>query len=268
MANALLRYPGAKWALAPRIVAAFPRHYHYIEPYAGSAAVFFTKQPSQHEVLNDISGDMINFLRVLRNDTNALVELIELTPWSRQEYQESDIRISDPVERARRYIVRCWQAHASDQAKKTGWRSRGIEQRARGMSQRWQKLPAQLLHAAIRLLDAEIDCRPALAVISDYNHSDVLLYVDPPYHPDCRTQDLYADEMTDADHSKLLDALESHTGSVALSGYSVPLYEKRLASWERFTFTALKAEAGASRQEVLWIKATDRAFSGLPMFEQ
>lgn len=268
MTDALLRYPGAKWALAPRIVATFPRHYHYIEPYAGSAAVFFTKQPSQHEVLNDIAGDMINFLRVLRERSDELAALIELTPWSRQEYQESDIQVSDPIERARRYLVRCWQAHASDQAKKTGWRSRGVEQRARGMSQRWQKLPQQLLHSAVRLLDAEIDCRPALAVIADYNHTDALLYVDPPYHPEARTQALYADEMTDADHSALLDALDAHKGSVVLSGYSVPLYEERLTNWKRVAFTTLKVESGASREEVLWIKTTDRSLNGLPMFNQ
>lgn len=43
---ALLRYPGAKWTLAPRIVAEFGQHNHYVEPYFGSGAVFFSKTPS------------------------------------------------------------------------------------------------------------------------------------------------------------------------------------------------------------------------------
>ena len=50
----ILKYPGAKWRIASWIVPLFPPHVHYVEPYAGSAACFFTKTPARHEVLNDL----------------------------------------------------------------------------------------------------------------------------------------------------------------------------------------------------------------------
>lgn len=43
--SAALRYPGAKWSIASEIVSHFGRHYHYVEPYFGSGAVFFTRTP-------------------------------------------------------------------------------------------------------------------------------------------------------------------------------------------------------------------------------
>jgi DNA adenine methylase len=58
--------------------------------------------------------------------------------------------------------------------------------------------------------------------------------------------------MTKDDHEELLDALEKHPGPVILSGYSHPLYDDRLKHWRRETKRA-KAEAGAIREEVLWI---------------
>jgi len=71
-----------------------------------------------------------------------------------------DIPTGEPVEDARRFVVQCWQAHASDLAKKTGWKARGVHQRAEGMSHRWQKVPDQLRTLAWRLSDAEIENRP------------------------------------------------------------------------------------------------------------
>ncbi|NJN00319.1 MAG: DNA adenine methylase [Aquincola sp.] len=48
--SAALRYPGSKWSLAQEIVSQFGAHYHYVEPYFGSGAVFFSKPVSPHEL--------------------------------------------------------------------------------------------------------------------------------------------------------------------------------------------------------------------------
>lgn len=41
----ILKYPGAKNRLAPWIVSNMPSHEVYLEPFFGSGAVFFNKQP-------------------------------------------------------------------------------------------------------------------------------------------------------------------------------------------------------------------------------
>lgn len=252
--SAALRYPGSKWSIAQQIVDEFAPHYHYVEPFFGSGAVFFTKHASPHELVNDLNGQVVNFFRVLRDRTDDLVWQLELTPWSRQEYDQSDTPTDDELEAARRFAVRIWQAHASDLAKKTGWKNRGASQRAKGMSDRWRRVPEELQVLAERLQHAEIEHRPAVEVIRRFSTTDTLIYADPPYLPETRTQHMYAEEMTREEHVELLDLLLVHKGPVVLSGYANDLYDDRLRQWKRVLMKAPKVEAGAFRTEVLWVK--------------
>lgn len=252
--TAALRYPGSKWSIASTIVHCFGRHYHYVEPYFGSGAVFFTKPPSPHELVNDSNSVVSSFFRVLRDRTEDLCWALETTPWSREEYNTSDIVTGDEVEDARRFVVRVWQAHASDLAKKTGWKTRGLTQRARGMSVRWQRVPAELTQLAWRLADAEIENRPALDVMRRFAASDCLIYADPPYLPRTRTQKMYAQEMSQDEHVEMLNVLLGHPGPVVLSGYDNDLYNESLSGWKQVAFKPPKVEKAAVRMEKLWIK--------------
>ena len=46
--------------IADWIISYFPEHKVYCEPYFGSGAVFFSKQPSYIETVNDIDGNINN----------------------------------------------------------------------------------------------------------------------------------------------------------------------------------------------------------------
>lgn len=252
--SAALRYPGSKWSIAREIVGHFGPHYHYVEPYFGSGAVFFTKEPSPHELINDSNHLVVNFFRVLRDRTEDLCWALETTPWSREEYDDSHVLTEDPLEDARRFVVRIWQAHASDLAKKTGWKNRGVRQRARGMSVRWQRVPTELAELAWRLQDAEIENRPALEVIRRFSADDCLIYADPPYLPSTRTQKMYGEEMTQDEHVEMLEALMKHPGPVVLSGYDNELYNDFLVDWRDVSVKPPKVEKAAVRMEKLWVK--------------
>lgn len=254
MNPAVLRYPGSKWTLAERIVGQFKPHFHYVEPFFGSGAVFFSKPPVPHEVINDRHSLVTNLFTVLRDQTDELCWAIEATPWSRDEYDRCHVETADPLEDARRFVVRCWQGHASDLAKKTGWKNRGPSQRAAGMSHRWNKVPEQLRVLALRLKDAEIENRDALEVIERHAAADCLIYADPPYPHGTRTQRMYSDEMSDEDHALLLKALRQHPGPVVVSGYANEMYDDALAGWQRVVTKAPKTEKAAVRLEVLWVK--------------
>lgn len=252
--SAALRYPGSKWSWATIITGHFEAHYHYVEPYFGSGAVFFTKDVSPHELINDTNHLVVNFFKALRDNTDELQFVLEATPWSREEYTHSHVLTGNDLEDARRFVVRIWQAHASDLAKKTGWKNRGSKQRARGMSQRWLRVPTELAELAERLKDAEIESRPAVDVMKRFATRDTLIYADPPYLPETRTQTMYAQEMTLADHVEMLDVLSAHPGPVVLSGYDNALYDQQLSDWRKAIVKPPKVEGGASRTEVLWIK--------------
>lgn len=254
--SAALRYPGSKWSLAQDIVNQFGAHYHYVEPYFGSGAVFFSKPVSPHELINDMNSLVVNFFRVLRDQTDDLLFAVEATPWSRDEYDSSHVLTGDDLEDARRFVTRIWQAHASDLAKKTGWKNRGSKQPARGMSVRWQRVPSELAELAMRLKDAEIENRPAVEVMRRFATKDTLIYADPPYLMETRTQKMYANEMSVDDHLEMLEVLSSHPGPVVISGYENSIYDKRLRhGWRTVKVKPPKVEKQAARMEVLWIKS-------------
>ncbi|MGE0809215.1 MAG: DNA adenine methylase [Immundisolibacter sp.] len=252
--SAALRYPGSKWSLAREIANLFGNHFHYVEPYFGSGAVFFSKPVSPHELINDMNSLVVNFFRVLRDRTDDFLFALETTPWSRDEYDQSHIQTGDALEDARRFVTRIWQAHASDLAKKTGWKNRGSKQPARGMSVRWQRVPSDLAEMAIRLKDAEIENRPALEVMRRFATKDSLIYADPPYLMETRTQKMYAHEMSVDEHLEMLDVLNSHPGPAVLSGYENSVYDKHLHDWKKIMIKPPKVEKQAERMEVLWFK--------------
>jgi DNA adenine methylase len=205
-------------------------------------------------VINDSNSHVVNLFRILRDNPDELCDALELTPWARDEYEVSDVITGDPLEDARRFVVRIWQAHASDLAKKTGWKSRGGKQRAGGMSLRWNKVPDQLFALAHRLKDAEIENRDAVEVIRRHSAADCLIYADPPYLHEVRTQHMYGEEMSNEEHEHLLESLLAHPGPVVVSGYENAMYDNALASWNRIVTKAPKTEKAAVRHEVLWVK--------------
>lgn len=251
----ILRYPGAKWSRAKWITEQLPSFRTYVEPFFGSGAIFFSLPDlPDYCVLNDKSKNIVNLFEVLRTRAPELIELVELTPWARDEYDASYEHTGDPLEDARRFLVRCWQAHGTRLNAKTGWRNRGSADGGLTYSL-WNQLPERITSIAWKLKHAEIENRDALDVITRFSdQEDCLLYVDPPYPLSTRSGALYEHEMkSEKEHLVLLEALEKHAGSVVLSGYACKLYDERLSHWQRITIPSL-AEHGRARIEVLWIK--------------
>jgi DNA adenine methylase len=250
----ILKYPGAKWSIAPWIADQFPAHTHYLEPYCGSASVFFTKEPARHEILNDLSGDICNLFYVLREHGPELARLIDFTPWSEAEYEryECDYNTAgDSIENARRFLVRSWQAHGGTISQVSGWKHNGLHAKVYP-ARLWRQLPERLLATVDRLKDAEIRNRPALEMIAYYNDPETLIYADPPYLLSTRSRKYYKHEMSDDEHIALLRALDVHRGPVVLSGYAHPIYDQHLSHWHRMSTPAV-TEHGNTRMEVLWL---------------
>ena len=63
---------GGKRSLASDIVAELGPHSAYWELFAGSAAVVLAKEPSSHETIIDLHGQLTNLARVLQSDTCAV----------------------------------------------------------------------------------------------------------------------------------------------------------------------------------------------------
>jgi DNA adenine methylase len=261
--KSVLKYPGAKWVLADWVISHFPPTNHYVEPYFGSGAVLLSKTPSPHEVVNDLNGEVVNLFRMIRDRGAELAARVEMTPWAREEYTAygEDSASADPIEQARMFLVRCWQAHGSRIGNRSGWKHSGNSLVC--PVRLWQQVPARILAVVERLRCVEIECLPALTITGRYSTPDTLIYADPPYPYQARSdrargRKMYRHELTNADHLALLDALDAHPGPVVLSGYHCPLYDNRLPHWHTVERRA-QAEKANVRIEVLWLndKAAD-----------
>lgn len=250
----ILNYVGSKWNIAKWIISQMPEHNVYLEPFFGSGAILFNKPAARIETVNDIDGNIVNLFKVIREKPYELARAVDFTPYSREEYYQSfellEQNLSD-VERARVFLVRCWMARGGKTSDRTGWRH-NIDVATINALPDWNCLPAIILEATKRLKQVQIENQDAIVLIERYNRDDCLIYADPPYLLETRTQRYYAHEMTDEQHVRLLETLKAHRGYVLLSGYDNDLYNDILKGWTKVT-KMTKTEAASVKQETLWL---------------
>lgn len=258
--KAIIRYPGSKWGIADWIISHFPQGYEkmvYLEPFVGSGAVFFNKRPGAVETVNDLDGDIVNLFRVLREQPEELRRMLELTPYSREEYDRSFESTDDPVERARRYMVKTTQAIGAKMDGKCGWRNHK-QMKIGGTVCKWGGITETIDAATARLRGSttnlvQIEHMDALRLIERYNSPDVLMYLDPPYVRSSRKSGaLYRHEMNDAVQKELLELISQSRAKIVISGYRSELYERYLGGWNTDT-TMSQTTSAAMAEEVIWM---------------
>jgi DNA adenine methylase len=268
----LLRWHGGKWLLAPWIISYFPAH----RVFGGAASVLLRKERAYCEVYNDLDNDAVGLFRVLRSDRAAdLIAGLQLTPFARAEFDEAYLATEDPVEQARRLIIRSFMGYGSDGhngARPTGFRSNSSRS-GTTPAHDWVNYPAPLQAIVERLQGVVIEHRDAMEVMAQHDGCDTLHYVDPPYVWETRSKAKnssrknYRHELSDADHARLLTMLRALRGMVVLSGYPSDLYDAELQGWRRVERAAL-ADGARPRTEVLWINpAAIAALGDGPLFE-
>lgn len=260
----LLRYHGGKWVLAPWIIEHMPKHRTYVEPFGGAASVLLRKPRSYAEVYNELDGEIVNLFRVVRDRGDELRRLLELTPFARAEFVEAWERTDDPLESARRVVMRSFMGFSTVGATRrgkvngtasiTGFRS-NVTRAGTTPAHDWRGYPDCLTAIIERLRGVVIENRPAAQVIETHDGPETLLYVDPPYVQETRDKGSdYNHEMTVDDHRALASQLNSVKAAVIVSGYACPLYDDELfVGWKRVTRETY-ADGARARTEVLWLR--------------
>jgi len=223
---------GGKFSHLNWLLPLLPYCHHFCEPFGGAASVLLNRKPAPVETYNDIDGEVVNFFRVLREHKERLIELIGLTPFSREEFSiacQIDTML-DPIERARRFYIRARQVRTGlAQTASIGRWANCKETSRAGMSgviSRWLGGIEALPEIAERLLRVQIENRPALDVIKLYDSKTTLFYCDPPYLHETRGDSkAYGFEMTTKDHHELAKTLNDVEGMVAFSNYHSPIFD-------------------------------------------
>ncbi len=257
--RSLLCYYGGKWRLAPWIIANLPPHRVYIEPFGGGAGVLLRKPRSEIEIYNDLDQEIVNVFRQVRCRGPELRALLDATPYARAEYEESFVCADNPLEQARRTIVRSLMGFGSNsinRAIQSGFKVDSSPRSSRS-ERTWANYGLAMPALIERLRGVVIENSDALEVMRRHDREDALHYVDPPYVLVTRSSKTngehgYRFEYTETDHERLAEMLHTLRGAVVVSGYRCPLYERLYGGWRQIQ-TRARADGARARTEVLWL---------------
>lgn len=212
-----ISYYGGKQKLASRIIELIPEHNLYCEPFVGGAAVFFAKQPSGVEVLNDTNRELINFYRVVQEDFVALEKDVNISLHSRSLHRDARVVYDNPhlfSDRKRAWAAWVLATQSFSSMLDGSW---GYDIKKSTTTKKiGNKREAFTIDLACRLQNVQLECTDALRVIRSRDRPDSFFYCDPPYfNSDCGHYDGYSKE----DFEALLKVLSSIDGKFLLSSY-------------------------------------------------
>lgn len=237
------------------ILPNLPKCKHFVDVFGGGASVILAREPSLIETYNDLDSEVVNFFKVLRDNRSELIEKLELTPYSREEYKLSLGDQLDDVERARRFFVKAASAYSGCYATSSWAYSKNDTRGGRAdRVARFQLGVSRLDDIANRLMEVQIENDDGIKIIERYDSPKTLFYCDPPYLHDTRTNShVYKVECNRQYHKELAATLCNIEGKAAISGYSSELYDEIYAGWSKVIDTPNnRCSSRCIRQEVLW----------------
>lgn len=211
-----ISYYGGKQQLASTILGLIPKHRLYCDPFLGGAAVFFAKEPSKVEIVNDTNGEIVNFYEVLQRDFPALEQEIAISLHSRRQHRQAEVVYENPEMFGR--VKRVWAVWMLANSSygcmlDSGF---GYDRTVTTSKKLRNKRAGFTADYAARLQNAQIECREVLRVIESRDVPDAFFYLDPPYvGSDQGHYDGYSQEDFDA----LLKLLENMRGKFLLSSF-------------------------------------------------
>ncbi len=220
-----ISYYGGKQTMAKQIINLIPSHQLYCEPFFGGGAVYFCKEPSKIEIINDTNREVVNFYRTVQNDFTALEKEIRITLHSRDLHRKAKIIYQNPdmfseLKRAWAFWTLASQSFSSEL--NTAWSyskkdrpvtATSIKNKRKGFTEDY----------AIRLQNTQIECDDAIKIMSRIDSENTFFYCDPPYY---NANMGHYDGYTIADYELLLKTLANSKGKFILSSYSSDILEK------------------------------------------
>jgi DNA adenine methylase len=222
------------------------------------------KERSYAEVYNDIWDTVVNVFSILRDPILCCeleMELL-LTPFARSEFDvcgdDELIKIKDPVEKARRTILRSFAGFgsaATNAKHSTGFRSNSRKSGSTP-ARDWANYPENVKIFYDRLKGVVIENRDYKTIINQHDSPETLFYLDPPYVHKTRNMKrgnaAYVHEMTDSHHRDLAEFIKTKQGMFVISGYPSALYAELYNGWALVTKDTFD-DGRTPRTEGLWL---------------
>jgi DNA adenine methylase len=218
----LLRWAGSKRKLLPLLMKSVPVDaLRYIEPFVGSACLFFALRPAS-AVLGDINSSLLETYEVLRDHPRQLARLVlSMPPTQRYYYRLRNKRPESlpPLERAARFVY--LNRFCFNGVYRTN--REGLFNVPRG--QKTGGIPSErdFVRCSIALRTAVVRPGDFENCLSDVRKGD-FVYLDPPYAHETRrpTGEYGYGCFAKNDHDRLLECLRrvERAGAIFLLSYS------------------------------------------------
>ena len=246
----LLRWAGSKRQLVPVLLNTVPKGYkRYVEPFAGSAALFFALQPAS-ALIADTNCELINFYKVFRRKPTEVLQVVANTPKTKRAYyslREVSPDSLSSVDRASRFFLLnrlCFNGV---------YRLNKLGHFNVPMGSKIPPLPQSqdLLRYAYLLRQARIQCSDFSETIASCGEGD-FVYADPPYYGARHRGEYGIHQFSDKDLDRLVVALKGAAkrgARVALSYADSNGLRQRMSGWyeHRVAIRRTVAASTASR---------------------
>lgn len=179
MTKPIIPWMGGKRRLAKHILPLFPEHTCYVEAFAGGAALFFQKEPSGVEILNDVHGDLVNLYRVVKHHLEEFVRQFKWAVSSRQVFEWEKATPPETltdIQRAARFFYLQKLCFGSRMVGATYGTSALSPPRLNLL-----RLEEELSAAHLRLARVNIEQLGWQDCMIKYDRPSTLFYLDPPY---------------------------------------------------------------------------------------
>ena len=175
----IVPWVGGKRRLAKKILPLFPKHTAYVEPFCGGAALFFLKDESKVEVLNDLNGELVNLYRIIKHHLEEFLRHFKWSLVSRADYllaqQVRPETLTDVQRAARFYYLQKLAFGAKVVGQNFGYATSGKPHL------NLLRMEEELSAAHLRLARVYIENLPWWDCIERYDREESLFYCDPPY---------------------------------------------------------------------------------------
>lgn len=227
-----ISYYGGKQTMTSVILKLIPEHKLYCEPFMGGGAIFFAKEKSSVEVINDLDNRVVNFYQVCKENFDLLNYLIQRTAHSRSVHQEAAIVLKNPEYYGN--IYKAWAFWVQTNMSFSSCMFAGWAYGRKNNNCEKTTANKKILFSEdykTRLDKVQIENRDAIKVITSRDMEDSFFYCDPPYYN--ANMGHYSGYKVE-DFGNLLICLSNIKGKFLLSSYESELVEKytRKNNWE------------------------------------
>lgn len=255
--------PGGKRWLAGKIASALPDHRKYVEPFAGGAAVFWAKEPSEKEILADLDEDIIDAFRFIQGMTDAEFEKLSKLETERDPKTFEKLKESKPtgkVEKFHRWLyLRCLSHGAEGKTVNPSPKS----------NYTLKNVFARLASCKERLKDVSLLAQDWKKTVREQDGKNVVLYLDPPY-AETTCDGLLPEDKEPPSSEELEAVLAKVEGSWILSLNDSQAVRKAFEKYNvrRVRTPALRAEGAVNKERKELLISNFELKKSLDLFEE